>query len=64
MFKARDSVNKKITIGDLMVMLMLGGLDARNVDNKFMGERRAISTIEPIKGDTVFIADSVSRIDA
>ena len=45
-------------------MLTLGGLDARNADNKFMGERRAISTIEPIKGDTVFIADFVSCIDA
>jgi hypothetical protein len=46
------------------LMLALGGLDSRNVDNKFMGKRRAIPTIEPIKGNTVFVADSVSRIDA
>jgi len=46
------------------LMLALGGLDSHNVDNKFMGKRRAIPTIEPIKGNTVFVTDSVSRIDA
>ena len=44
-------------------MLALGGFRSRNVDNKFMSKRRAIPTIEPVKGDTVFVADSVSRID-
>jgi hypothetical protein len=28
-----------------------------------MGKARAIAAIEPIKGDTVFVADSVGRID-
>ena len=29
-----------------------------------MGKARAIAAIEPIKGDTVFVTDSVSRIDS
>ena len=28
-----------------------------------MGKARAIAAIEPIKGDTVFVADSVGRVD-
>jgi hypothetical protein len=28
-----------------------------------MGKRRAIATKEPIKGDAVFVADSVGRVD-
>ena len=28
-----------------------------------MGKPRAIAAIEPIKGDTVFVADSVGRVD-
>jgi hypothetical protein len=45
-------------------MLVLGGFDSRNVDHKFMGKRRAISAIKPIKRNTVFVANSVSCIDA
>jgi len=45
-------------------MLSLGVFDSRNVDNKFVGKRRAIPTIKPIKSNTVFVANSVSRIDA
>jgi hypothetical protein len=46
------------------LILALGSLGSRNVDNKFMGKRRAIPSIEPIKSNTVFVADPVSRIDA
>ena len=41
----------------------LGGFDLRDVDSQSMGKRRAIATKEPIKGDAVFVADSVSRVD-
>jgi hypothetical protein len=41
----------------------LGGFDLRDVDSQSMGKRRAIATKEPIKGDAVFVADSMSRVD-
>ena len=46
------------------LMLALAGLNSRNVDNKFMGKCRAIPSIEPIKSNAVFVANSVGRIDA
>jgi hypothetical protein len=41
----------------------LGGFDLCDIDSQSMGKRRAIATKEPIKGDAVFVADSVSRVD-
>jgi hypothetical protein len=41
----------------------LGGFDLRDIDSQAMGKGRAIATKEPIKGDAVFVADSVSRVD-
>ena len=43
-------------------MLSIGGFDARDNDSKVMGKPRAIAAIEPIKGDTVFVANSVGRV--
>jgi len=61
--KKRDSVNRKITFSDQWLMLGLGGFDSRDIDSEMMGKLRAIAAIEPIKGDTVFVADSVGRLD-
>jgi hypothetical protein len=44
-------------------MLGLGGFDPRDIDSEMMGKVRAIAAIEPIKSDTVFVADSVRRVD-
>jgi hypothetical protein len=41
----------------------VGGFDSRDIDSEMMGKPRAIAPIEPIKGDTVFVADSVGRVD-
>jgi hypothetical protein len=41
----------------------LGGFDLGDVDSQSMGKRRAIAAKEPIKGDAVFVADSMSRVD-
>jgi hypothetical protein len=41
----------------------LGGFDMRDLDSEMIGKLRAIAAIEPIKGDTVFVADSESRVD-
>jgi hypothetical protein len=41
----------------------LGGFDSRDLDREMMGKLRAIAAIEPIKGETVFVTDSESRID-
>ena len=43
-------------------MPRISGFDSRDNDSKMMGKPRSIATIEPIKGDTVFVADSVGRI--
>ena len=61
--KTRDSVNRKLTFCDLWLILGLGSFDSRDVDSETMGKRRAIAAIEPIKSDTVFVADFVSRVD-
>jgi hypothetical protein len=37
--------------------------DARDIDSKMMGQPRAIAAIEPIKGNTVFVADTVGGVD-
>jgi hypothetical protein len=55
-------VKLKITFGDLWLMLRIGGFDSRDNDSEMMGKPRAIAAIEPIKGDTVFVADSVGRV--
>jgi hypothetical protein len=44
-------------------MSRLGSFDLRDTDSQSMAKRRAIATKEPIKGDAVFVADSVSRVD-
>jgi hypothetical protein len=44
-------------------MLRLGGFDPCDIDSEMMGKPRAIAAIEPIKGDTVFVADPLSRVD-
>jgi hypothetical protein len=41
----------------------IGGFDLCDIDGQSMRKRRAIATKEPIKGDAVFVADSVSRVD-
>jgi len=41
----------------------IGGFDLRDIDSQSMGKRRAISAIEPIKRDTVFVTDSLGRFD-
>jgi hypothetical protein len=40
-----------------------GSFNSRDLDSKLIGEHRAIATIEPIKSDTVFVADFVGRVD-
>jgi hypothetical protein len=47
----------------VMVNGRFGGFDSRDIDSEMMGKPRAIAAIEPIKGDTVFVADSVGRVD-
>jgi hypothetical protein len=41
----------------------LGSLDSRDVDSETMGKRRSIAAIEPIKSDTVLVADTERRVD-
>jgi hypothetical protein len=38
-------------------------VDARDIDSAMMGKSRAITAIEPLKGDTVFVADAKSWVD-
>jgi hypothetical protein len=52
-----------ITISDLWLMSELGGFDSRDIDGEMMGKLRAITAIEPIKGETVFVADSEGRVN-
>ena len=61
--KTRVSVNRKVTFGDLWLMLGLGSLYSLDVDRETMGKRRAIAAIEPIKRDAVFVADSLGCLD-
>ena len=42
---------------------MVGSFNSCDIDSEMMGKPRAIAAIEPIKGDTVFVTDSVGRID-
>ena len=44
-------------------MSELGGFDLCDLDSEMIGKLRAIAAIEPIKGDTVFVAESVGRVD-
>jgi hypothetical protein len=44
-------------------MLGFGGFDSRDIESEMMGKPRAIAAIEPIKGDAVFVADSVGCLD-
>jgi hypothetical protein len=44
-------------------MLALDGFDSRDIHSEMMGKPRAITAIKPIKGDTVFVADAVGRVD-
>jgi hypothetical protein len=60
--KKANLVNEKITFGDLWLMLGIGGFDSRDNDSEMMGKPRAIAAVEPIKGDTVFVADPVGRV--
>ena len=60
--KKCNLVNKKLTFSDLWLMLRIGGFHSRDNDSEMMGKPRAIAAIEPIKGDTVFVADSVGRV--
>jgi hypothetical protein len=41
----------------------LGGFDTRDLDSEMIGKPRPIAAIEPIKGETVFLTDSESRVD-
>ena len=61
--KTRVSVNRKVTFGDLWLMLGLGSFYSLDVDSETMGKRRAIAAIEPIKSDTGFVADSLGSFD-
>ena len=61
--KTRVSVNRKVTFGDLWLMLGLGSFYSLDVDSETMGKRRAIAAIEPIKSDTVLVADTEGRVD-
>jgi hypothetical protein len=55
---------EKITLSDQWLMLGFVGFDSRDVDSEMVGKSRAITAIEPVQGDTVFVADSKSRLDA
>jgi hypothetical protein len=44
-------------------MLGLDRFDPRDIDSEMMGKLRAITAVEPIKSDTVFVTDSVRRFD-
>jgi hypothetical protein len=44
-------------------MFGLGGFDSRDIESEMMRKLRAIAAIEPIKGDAVFVADFVCRVD-
>ena len=61
--KTPVSVNRKVTFGDLWLMLGLGSFYSLDVDSETMGKRRAIAAIEPIKSDTVLVADTEGRVD-
>ncbi len=62
--KKRDSVNGKVSRSVMKwSTLGFGGFNSRDIDSQMMGKPRAIAAIEPIKGDTVFIADSVGRVN-
>ena len=54
---------ESITISDKWLMFALGGCDSRDIESEMMGKLRAIAAIEPIKGDAVFVADFVCRVD-
>jgi hypothetical protein len=41
----------------------IGGFDLCDIDRQSMGKRRAITAIEPIKRDAVFVTDSLGRFD-
>ena len=62
-YKKRDSVNEKITFSDLWLMFGVCSFDTRDIDSKMMGQPRAIAAIEPIKGNTVFVADTMGGVD-
>ena len=40
-----------------------GNFDSRDINSKMIGKPRAIAAIEPIKSGTVFVADSVGRVE-
>ena len=46
-----------------MLEVGVGCFDSRDINSQMMGKPRAIAAIEPIKGDTVFVAESVGRVD-
>ena len=54
---------EKPTLRELWLMSELGGFDLCDLDSEMIGKPRAIAAIEPIKGETVFVADSESRVD-
>lgn len=62
-YKTRDFVNRKFTFSDVWLMLASGGFDTRDIDSEMMRKRRAVTAIEPIQADAVFVADSLSRVD-
>ena len=61
--KTRVSVNRKVTVRDLCLMLGLGSFYSLDVDSETMGKRRAIAAIEPIKGNAVLLADTEGGLD-
>jgi hypothetical protein len=44
-------------------MFEVCSFDTRDIDRKMMGQPRAIAAIEPIKGNTVFVADAMGGSD-
>ena len=55
--------NEKSRLVIAWLILGLAGFDSRDLDSEFMGKRRAVAAIEPIKSDAVFVADSVGSVD-
>ena len=61
--KKREFVNKKLTFSDRWLMLALGSFDSGDIDSEMVRKHRAIAAIEPIKSDTVLVADTEGRVD-
>ena len=53
---------EKPTLRELWLMSELGGFDLCDLDSEMIGKLRAIAALEPIKGKTVLVTDTESRV--